>query len=181
VDFTSCGYQPKGKLEAAKLFQWEHVVPAEAFGQSFQEWRESDTQCVNRNGKTFKGRNCARKVVSAFRFMEADLYNLVPEAAETNRRRSNYSMGMLPGEPREFGACDVEIHDRTFEPRPEVRGDIARIYFYMDQAYPGHGILSRQSRRLFEAWSSEDPVDDWERERARRIEHIQGNANPFVR
>jgi deoxyribonuclease-1 len=92
-----------------------------------------------------------------------------------------YSMGMLPGEPREFGACDVKVHARTFEPRPEIRGDIARIYFYMDQAYPGHGILSRQNRRLFEAWSREDPVDDWERERARRIERTQGNANPFVR
>jgi deoxyribonuclease I len=75
----------------------------------------------------------------------------------------------------------VKVHDRTFEPRPEIRGDIARIYFYMDQAYPGHGILSRQSRRLFEVWSHEDPVDNWERERAQRIERTQGNANPFVR
>lgn len=113
--------------------------------------------------------------------MEADLYNLMPESAETNQLRSNYQMGMIPGEDRTFGACDVEIKDRTFEPRPEIRGDIARAYFYMDQAYPGRGILSRQTRRLFEVWNKEDPVDAWERERARRIEKIQGNLNPFVK
>ena len=26
----------------------------------------------------------------------------------------------------------------------------------------------------------DDPVDAWERERVRRIEHLQGNTNPFV-
>jgi deoxyribonuclease-1 len=113
--------------------------------------------------------------------MEADLYNLVPESAETNRLRSNFSPGMLSGEPRSFGACDLEIQDRTFEPRPDIRGDIARIYFYMDQAYPGRGIVSRQNRRLFAVWDREDPVDAWERERARQIEAVQGNANPFIR
>jgi deoxyribonuclease-1 len=29
-------------------------------------------------------------------------------------------------------------------------------------------------------WYTIDPVDDWERERARRIEAIQGNQNPFI-
>ena len=51
---------------------------------------------------------------------------------------------------------------------------------YMNWAYPGHGIISRSNRKLFDAWNKEDPVDDWERERARRIEAIQGNRNPFI-
>ncbi len=50
----------------------------------------------------------------------------------------------------------------------------------MDRAYPGHGIISRSHRKLFEAWNKLDPVDDWERERARRIEAIQGNRHAFV-
>jgi len=86
-----------------------------------------------------------------------------------------------PGEALAFGRCDLELQDRKIEPRPDIRGDIARTYFYMDAAYPGRGILSRQDRKLFEAWDAEDPVDDWERERARRIEARQGNKNPFVR
>jgi deoxyribonuclease I len=160
--------------------QWEHVVPAENFGRAFPEWREGAPACVDNKGNAFKGRNCARKVSATYRFMEADLYNLMPESADTNRQRSNYQMGMVPGEDRAFGSCDVEIKDRTFEPRPEIRGDVARIYFYMDQAYPGRGIVSRQLRPLLEVWSKADPVDEWERERARRIERLQGNANPFV-
>jgi deoxyribonuclease-1 len=89
-------------------------------------------------------------------------------------------MEMIPGEKREFGACDVEIERRKIEPRPEIRGDIARTYMYMDWAYPGHGIISRSNQKLFAAWAKEDPVDDWERERACRIEAIQGNRNPFI-
>src|SRR5207245_1665212 len=50
----------------------------------------------------------------------------------------------------------------------------------MEWAYPGHGVLSRSNQKLFAAWDKEDPVDDWERERARRIEAIQGNRNPFI-
>jgi deoxyribonuclease-1 len=87
---------------------------------------------------------------------------------------------MIPGVKREFGACDVEIENRKIEPRPKIRGDIARTYLYMDWAYPGHGIISRSNQKLFAAWNREDPVDDWERERARRIEGIQGNRNPFI-
>ena len=105
----------------------------------------------------------------------------MPESADTNRQRSNYQVGMVPGEDRAFGSCDVEIKDRTFEPRPEIRGDIVRIYFYMDQAYPGRGIVSRQLRPLLEVWSNADPVDEWEKERAQCIERLQGNANPFVK
>src|SRR6266436_9092627 len=60
----------------SKRLAWEHVVPAEAFGQSFPEWREGHPACVDSKGKAFKGRNCARKMATQFRYMEADLYNL---------------------------------------------------------------------------------------------------------
>jgi deoxyribonuclease-1 len=180
VDPASCGYQPKKDPDRAKRLEWEHVVPAEAFGQSFPEWREGNPACVDSKGKSFKGRNCARKMSTQFRYMEADLYNLQPAIGEVNWLRSNYSMEMIPGEKREFGACDLKIQNRKIQPRPEIRGDIARTYLYMEWAYPGHGIISRSNQKLFAAWNKEDPVDDWERERARRIEAIQGNRNPFI-
>jgi deoxyribonuclease-1 len=180
VDLASCGYQAKKDLDHAKRLEWEHVVPAEAFGQSFREWREGHPECIDSKGKAFKGRNCARKMSTLFRYMEADLYNLQPAIGEVNWLRSNYSMEMIPGEKRAFGACDIEIENRKIEPRPEIRGDVARTYLYMDKAYPGHGIISRSNQKLFAAWDKEDPVDDWERERARRIETIQGNRNSFI-
>ncbi len=108
------------------------------------------------------------------------MYNLYPAIGEVNGLRSNYSMAMIPGELREFGVCDVEISRKKIEPRPEIRGDIARIYMYMDQVYPGRGIISGKNRKLFEAWSREDPVNEWECERARRIERIQKNVNQVL-
>jgi len=180
VDLASCGSEPKKDPDRAKRIEWEHIVPAEAFGQSFPEWREGHPSCVDRKGKSFKGRNCARKMSTQFRYMEADLYNLQPAIGEVNWLRSNYSMEMIPGDKREFGACDIKIENRKIQPRPEIRGDIARTYMYMHWAYPGHGIISRSNQKLFDAWNKEDPVDDWERERARRIEAIQGNRNPFI-
>jgi len=174
-------YTPKKPGKRSKRVEWEHIVPAHAFGQSFKEWRDGHSDCVNSKGKSFKGRNCARKKAIKFRYMESDLYNLVPAVGEINGRRSNYSFGMIPGEPREFGACDIEIVDRKAEPPEKIRGNIARTYMYMDSVYPGHGIISKKNRKLFEAWNKMDPVDEWECERARRIERIQGNENWVVK
>jgi len=174
-------YTPKKRWKRAYRLEWEHIVPAHAFGQSFPEWRNGHPECVSSKGKPFKGRNCTRKMIVKFRYMESDMYNLVPAVGEINGLRSNYSFGMIPGEKREFGECDMEIENRKVEPPPEVRGNIARTYFYMDWAYPGHGIISNKNRKLFQAWDKEDPVDAWECERCWKIEKIQGNENPFVR
>jgi deoxyribonuclease-1 len=180
VDLDSCGYHPKQNPKRARQMEWEHVVPAEAFGQAFPEWRDGHPTCADRKGQPFKGRHCTAKVAKLFRFMEADLYNLQPAITEVNRLRLNHSMAMIDGEPRLFGSCDLEIADRKIEPRPDIRGDIARTSCYMNAAYPGRGVISEKNRSLLEAWDREDPVDAWERERVRRIERLQGNRNPFV-
>lgn len=180
VDLESCGYTVRKNEKRARRMEVEHVVPAEAFGQSFLAWREGHPDCVTKKGKRYKGRRCARKVSRLFRRMEADLYNLQPSIGEVNGDRSNYSMEEIPGEAREYGACDVEIDGRKIEPKPSIRGDIARIYFYMDKAYPGRGIVGNKRRRILTAWDAQDPIDDWERTRAKRIAEVQGNATPFV-
>ena len=174
------GYQPLIEGARAYRLEWEHVVPAHAFGQSFSAWREGDSECIDSRGKSFKGRRCAEKVEPLFRFMQADMHNLVPAIGELNGLRSNYSFAMIPGEVRRFGACDVEIEERKIEHPAEVRGDIARTYFYMEKAYPGHVVLSGKNRKLFAAWDRQDPVDAWECERERRITRLQGNSNSFV-
>jgi deoxyribonuclease-1 len=180
VDFTSCAYKPEKDSKRAHRIEWEHVVPAEAFGQSFVEWREGHPDCVDSRGKSFKGRKCAEKVNPEYRLMQADMYNLYPAVGEVNGRRSNYSMAMIPGNQYRFGDCKTKIEDRKIEPRPEVRGEIARTYLYMERAYPGHGIISNKNEKLFAAWDKADPVDEWECERANRIAKIQGNVNMVV-
>lgn len=181
IDYSRCDYEPRRENKRAMSLEWEHVVPAEAFGRNFDAWRnpENYREC-NRKGKVLPGRQCAAKVEEKFRLMEADLYNLHPEIGELNGLRSNYSMAEIPGESREFGKCDVEIEDRKFEPREEVKGDVARVYMYMDDSYPGMGIISDKNRKLFEAWSRKDPVSKEEVERAKLIYRLQGNYNRFV-
>ena len=61
-NLSSCGYIPKKNKKRANRIEWEHVVPAHAFGQSFSEWRNGHPECVNKKGKKFKGRKCAEKM-----------------------------------------------------------------------------------------------------------------------
>ncbi|HYX39597.1 MAG TPA: endonuclease [Oligoflexus sp.] len=170
---AACGY--KGQGARSKRIEWEHVVPASVFGQRFAEWKNGHPSCENR-GKNAKGRNCARATSDVFARMEADLYNLLPSLGELNGARSNYPFGGIGGEPREFGRCDFEVQHRVAEPRKEIRGDLARIYFYMDARYPGFEIVHRRNEGLLNAWDRDDPMDDNERQRVRRIAEIQGNS-----
>ncbi|MBW1783194.1 MAG: endonuclease [Deltaproteobacteria bacterium] len=137
-NLPSDNYTPRKQWKRAHRLEWEHIVPAHAFGQSFPEWRNDHPNCKNRKGRPFKGRNCARKMAPQFRYMESDLYNLVPAVGEINGLRSDYSFTMIPGEKRESGKCDMKIENRKAEPPSEKRGNIARTYFYMNWAYPGH-------------------------------------------
>ncbi len=182
IDLQSCGYQPRGDFSRARRLEWEHVVPAEAFGQSFKEWREGSPLCIKR-GRPYRGRKCAEKNPE-FARMEADLYNLWPEIGELNGLRANYSMAELGAEKSKtgaFGGCRALVEDRKFEPMPQAKGRVARTYFYMEKAYPGRGIVSEKNRKLFEAWDKLHPVDAWECERAKRIEKIQGNPHPILK
>ena len=51
---------------------------------------------------------------------------------------------------------------------------------YMDFVYSGREIISKKNRKLFDAWNKSDPVDEWQCERARRIERKHGNRNEIV-
>lgn len=82
----------------------------------------------------------------------------------------------------------------SFEPRDEVKGDVARMIFYMAVRYEGDdgyadleideivgdgaptiGILS-----VLLQWHIDDPVDDFELNRNNAIYAIQNNRNPFI-
>lgn len=165
-EWAACGYKPRKNANRASRIEWEHVMPAWVFGHQRMCWQEGGRK------------NCRNDPV--FREMEADMHNLVPAIGEVNGDRSNYGFGMIEGEPRVYGACDMEIDfkARRAEPPEHRRGDIARTYFYMRDRY---GIrLSKQETRLLEAWARMDPVDEWERQRNARITRKQGNANPYI-
>lgn len=181
IDPTECGYKPRKNKARGKVLEWEHIVPAAFFGQSRACWTKGNAKCVKSDGTKYKGRACCEKADKTFARTEADLHNLTPAVGELNADRSNTRYGIVDGEPRLYGACNFEVggSPKVTEPRDEVRGDAARIWLYMSETYKIK--LTDPQRKMFEAWSQADPVDNWERLRDRRIEAAQGNRNPFVK
>ncbi|WP_201265477.1 endonuclease [Mariprofundus sp. EBB-1] len=178
VKASSCGYKARKNKKRGKKIEWEHVVPAWAFGHALQCWQ--NTVCTTSKGKAYKGRKCCGRSNDTFRAMESDMHNLVPAIGELNGDRSNFRYGMISGESRRYGDVDFEVDfkHRVAEPAMNVRGDIARTYFYMEKVY---GLnISKKQRRLFDVWNREDPVDAWEVWRNKKIMALQGNSNPFV-
>ncbi len=177
TDNCPCYFQAGKKIRT----EAEHVVPASILAKNIPEWENGHPECVTKNGTPYNGRKCAGRTNSDYRYMEADLYNLRPAVAKINRARSNYPYGIIEGEKRKFGQCDVEIENAVMEPRPEIRGDIARIYFYMDAAYPESEIMDSDLWDMLMQWSADDPVDRDECILNARIEKFQENENPFVK
>lgn len=174
------GFTTEKHLKRAERMEWEHAVPAENFGRAFPEWREGSPVCVDRKGKAYKGRKCAEKASREYRLMQADMYNLFPSVGAVNAVRSNKQYSELPGVAPAFGSCPAKVEGNRFEPPQQAKGELARAGLYMAEEYPEFR-LSRQQKRLFEAWSRQDPVDEWECTRTKRIEKLQGNENTVVR
>ena len=174
------GFTAAAHEKRATRVEWEHAVLAENFGRAFPEWRDGHPECVNRNGKPFKGRRCAEKINMEYRPMQADMYNLFPAIGTVNAVRSNKQYSALPGSASAFGSCPAKVDGKRFEPPDRAKGQVARAALYMADSYPKYR-LSRQQQQLFEAWDKMFPVDAWECTRAKKIEALQGNANARVK
>ncbi|MGV6475546.1 endonuclease [Azotobacter vinelandii] len=167
IDLKSCGYEVRADSNRAQRIEWEHIVPAWVLGHQRQCWQKG-------------GRENCKSSDPVFRVMEADMHNLSPTIGEVNADRSNYSYGMLPSTPAQYGACPTrtDFKQRVTEPRDAVKGLVARVQFYMHDRY---GLsMSRQQQQLFMAWNRMYPASAWERERDQRIAQVMGHHNPFV-
>ncbi|MFX4226479.1 MAG: endonuclease [Porticoccaceae bacterium] len=164
----TCGYTgPSTHSSRAKQIEWEHVVPASLMpARQFECWTKGSRS------------DCERDDPQA-QAMIFDLHNLVPSIGQVNALRLNDRYGEIAGEERKFGACEVEDSKGIFEPRDSERGDVARIWLYMAER---HGVeLAPGEREMFIRWHEADPVSDWEVERDKRIEKLQGTSNHWVR
>lgn len=160
-------YSPK-KIDnkRSKYIEWEHVVPAYNFGRQMPCWKEGGRKACQKDSK--------------FNLMEADMHNLVPAIGEINEERSNYKFGFNIPKSGQFGNCNFEIdykYKRAY-PKEDIRGDIARIYFYMSDKY--NLELSEQEKKMFLIWNKQDPVSKWEKIKNDRVEMYQGNRNKYI-
>ncbi|MBL6990120.1 MAG: endonuclease [Bacteriovoracaceae bacterium] len=149
VDHKSCGFSYFKKDNGTKFIQWEHIVPQSVIKRYFES-----------------------------RPPLGDMHNIVPAVGKINNIRSNYPFRVIEGETRRFGKCDFETKSGVAEAKESIRGNIARIYFYMESKY--NIKIDDVSRKLFIKWDKLDPPDKWECDRNILIEKIQGNSNTFV-
>lgn len=131
-----------------------------------------------------------------------DVHMLRPCDITVNAARGNryFGEGDTPyTDPDGPTDCKTNSSLDLWEPRDEVKGDVARMMFYMATRYEGengevdlqlvdfiptsaqssqpiHGVLS-----VLLQWHHDDPVDDWERNRNNIIYNdYQHNRNPFI-
>ncbi|XMB71612.1 endonuclease [Mycoplasmatota bacterium WC30] len=104
----------------------------------------------------------------------SDLHNLKPsDVNENSSRGSKY--------------FDDYMSSVSYEPRDEVKGDVARILFYMITMYDELSLVNTSpgylEMGLFDVlleWNDLDPVDDFERNRNNVIDSYQFNRNPYI-
>jgi len=123
-----------------------------------------------------------------------DAHHIRPTDVQVNSIRGNLDFD-IGGNPVS-GAPGCKVDQDSFEPRDEVKGDVARMIFYMATRYEGgsgepdlevvdrvntyplpeHGKLS-----VLLQWNALDPPDDFEENRNNVIYYdYQENRNPFI-
>lgn len=121
-----------------------------------------------------------------------DIHNLRPTDVQVNSSRG--SLDFDNGGTAVNGCNGCKRDSDSFEPPDHVKGDVARILFYMATRYekgdrvdlelnekvnngknPYHGKLS-----VLLQWHKQDPVSDFEKKRNEVIYKWQGNRNPFI-
>lgn len=139
--------------------------------------------------------------------MKSDIWHVVPSDAKINNERgsdplgevgSSYSQSKNGYSKWGMARSGLGYTGKVFEPNDEVKGDIARAYFYMvtcyedkiskwnsaanasyvfdGNTYPG---LTNWCLTMMMRWSALDPVDDIEIARNNVIAAKQ-NRNPFI-
>lgn len=125
---------------------------------------------------------------------KTDLHNLVPADQTVNSSRGNKFFDTGIEAHHECAQCWTSTE--AWDPPDEVKGDIARMMFYVDVRYEGLlgddvGDLSlsdtpNTSNRVFGKlstllqWHCADPVSEDEVRRHETAASIQGNRNAFV-
>jgi serine protease len=124
-----------------------------------------------------------------------DLHHLRPADVTVNSSRGNKDFAM-GGTALDEAPANKTDND-SFEPANMVKGDVARMVFYMDVRYQGsdnsgvpdlsvaHGSTGEGEPLLGDlctllSWHRQDPVSDWERRRNNRVYEWQKNRNPFI-
>ncbi|HRE73371.1 MAG TPA: endonuclease [Flavobacteriales bacterium] len=119
----------------------------------------------------------------------SDLHNLFPaQLLNVNIPRSNNPMGIVVTPTQIFrqGKLGLDALGNTvYEPRDDIKGNVARAMFYMTVCYTGTGgftwtLPAIQNQQILKDWHFQDLPDNYEIARNDYVHFVQGNRNPFV-
>jgi endonuclease I len=138
--------------------------------------------------------------------MVSDIVHVVPTDGFVNGKRGDLPLGEVKIDNNTYLSANgyskagtsktPGYGGKVFEPNDEIKGDLARIYFYMATCYEGQAEdwngesfggttyqpFSQWTYDMLVRWSKLDPVDEVERARNNAVyrSDVQGNRNPFV-
>jgi endonuclease I len=188
----STQYEPGSNFSATQKeeglgYNREHLLPQSWFGKKVDPMYSDITHVVPADSRLNTIRN------------DNPLADVTDDEKQVNTSASGYSRWGAPH--KDLGVPSGLT--KVFEPNDELKGDIARIYFYMITCY--EDTLSswpwRDSRTatyvfdeegtpyepllpwvmtMFMRWSEQDPVDSIELARNEAVYRVQGNRNPYV-
>lgn len=144
--------------------------------------RDPDNDLMNCEHLWPRARLDGDRSSALYEHQQSDLHHLAPSRPSANSLRGSLHFGVvvrdvnLDALPSKAGLD--ERGDRVFEPQDKVKGDLARVMFYMSLRW-GLDIRSDEERILRD-WHRFDPVSEEERSKNDEIETIQGNRNPFI-
>ena len=131
--------------------------------------------------------------------MKSDIHHVLPSDGYVNNRRGSYPHGNVTGNPTYTSNDGCKLGTGTgnttvFEPMPQYKGDIARIYFYFVTCYQNKMSSNDFSAfdkttfpsiktvylNLYLQWAIDDPVSQKEIDRNNAAYEGQHNRNPFI-
>ncbi len=108
--------------------------------------------CVKHNKETYSGARCCRLTDELYQAYDRDIFNIMAIVEENVAKLDN--------------------------PPLHIRGNIARVYLYMNMHY---GInLSYKEQMKYLRWHEEDKVDEKECKIYKQIVDLQGRVNPWI-
>lgn len=149
-DPTTCMDKFYVKGEKKRTVSFVRIVPEERM----LKVRPCGTQklCEKYNKERFSGARCCRLSDEIYRAYNTDLFNIIP-IVDANAEKMN-------------------------EPPVHFRGNIARVYLYMNAQY---GLnLSYEEQMRYLQWHKQDKVDEKECNLYRQIVDLQGRINPWI-
>ncbi|MGL5635684.1 MAG: endonuclease I family protein [Bacteroidales bacterium] len=135
--------------------------------------------------------------------MYTDLFHLYPSDSYANTKRSNNYYYEVQKESWSNGYCRLGTavipgygQETVFEPNDDIKGDLARTYFYFAtryenenmNAWAGSKAITKTKYPFYSGWQlstlikwhRQDPVSQKEIKRNEEIYKIQGNRNPYI-